>query len=365
MTATPLDTPTDAFYRRVFDQAGMAMVAANPEGRIVGWNHAAYRMFGARTEDMIGSDWWDIVPQEQRDEARHAAARSFEHGETTEFSFEMRDHHGVSRRLAAIVTPIDSQTGERIGTLAVVRDITNRVVLEKRLAQHSKMAALGEMAGALSHHFNNILGGVVTSVDFALASKDPALVLRVLEKTAQALTRATGLVDNLLAFAEGGYRDANLSELGEVVIELVRRTEERVRGSNVHLDVDVKPIPIIEVPRGAMHTVLNNLVDNAIEAMPDGGTLGIATDFNDQQIMVRVSDTGCGLDDETVTRIFEPFYSTKERGSAGRVLSRGLGLAVAHGILKVLHGSIHVMSAVGEGTEFEIRLPVKRPVPAA
>ncbi|HRX85876.1 MAG TPA: PAS domain S-box protein [Phycisphaerae bacterium] len=365
MSGPPVESPTDAFYRRVFDQAGMAMVAANADGRIIGWNHAAYRMFGARAEDMLGTEWWDIVPQEQREQARKAGANALTHGETTEFTFEARDHHGVSRRVAAIITPVDAPSGDRIGALAVIRDISNRVVLERRLAQQSKMAALGEMAGALSHHFNNILGGVVTSVDFALASKDPALVLRVLEKTAQALTRATGLVDNLLAFAEGGYRDANLGELGEVVIDLVRRTEERLRDSNIRFDVDVKPIPIIEVPRAAMLTVLSNLVDNAVEAMPGGGVLRISTDFNDQNVMVRVGDTGCGLDEETVTRIFEPFYSTKDRIASGHSLNRGLGLAVAHGILKVLHGSIHVMSAVGEGTEFEVRLPVARPVPSA
>lgn len=358
------DTPDNAFYRRVFDQAGMAMVAANSDGRIVGWNHAAVRVFGARVEEMLGVDWCTVIPQEFRDQARRAAAESMQQGETAEFTFVMHDDHRANRHLAAIVTPIASESGARIGLLAVIRDISNRAALEKRLAQQSKMAALGEMAGALSHHFNNILGGVVTSVDFALASQDPALVMRVMEKTAHALTRATALVDNLLAFAEGGYRDANLGELGEVVIELVRKLEARLVGSSIRLEADVRPIPIVEVPRGAMLTVLSNLTDNAIEAMPNGGVLRIATEHISPWAVVRVGDSGCGLDDETVTRIFEPFYSTKERSGAGRTLNRGLGLAVAHGILKVLNGAIHVTSTVGVGTEFEVRLPAPVEKPA-
>jgi PAS domain S-box-containing protein len=349
----------DVFYRRLFDQAGMAMVAADTEGRIVGWNHSAVRMFGAGAEEMLGSPWWRIVPVENREEAKAANQAGVNRGATTEFSFIARDEHGASRKLAAIVTPISGSAGERIGALALVRDISNRMVLEQRLAQQSKMVALGEMAGAISHHFNNILGGVVTSVDFALSSRDPGLMQRVMEKTAQALTRASGLVESLLAFAQGDYRDANLGDLGEVVIELVRQIEDSPSRPNIRLEVDLQAMPAVEVPRTAMLTVLRNLTDNAAEAMPDGGVLRIAADCTDGWARVRITDTGCGLDEESLTRIFEPFYSTKVRAGAGGTPSRGLGLAVAHGVLKVLQGNIHVQSTLDEGTQFEIRIPVK------
>ncbi|MCB9851031.1 MAG: PAS domain S-box protein [Phycisphaerales bacterium] len=357
MSSTPPEHATDGFYRRLFEQAGMAMVAADPDGRIIGWNHAAARMFGAGAEEMVGADWWHVVPNEQREELRSAARASLDRGETTEFNFASHDEHGAVRQLAVIVTPIVA-SGERVGVLAVARDISNRVLLQKQLTQQSKMASLGEMAGALSHHFNNILGGVVTSVDFALASRDPNVQRRVMEKTAQALTRATSLVENLLAFAEGDYRDANLGEIGEVVIELARVVENRLRGSNITLIVDIQPMPIIEVPRNAMLNVLTNLADNAIEAMPEGGTLRIAGGQDGDYVVIRVADTGCGLDEQALTRIFEPFYSTKRPLGSSESMSRGLGLAVAHGILKVLHGTIHVTSTVGVGTELIVRLPV-------
>jgi PAS domain S-box-containing protein len=350
-------TELATYHRLLFEQAGMAMVAADTDGRITAWNHAASRMFGAGGGEMVNTDWAMLIPVGDRKQAQELLDGCLLRGEPAEFEFSLRDERGASRRLAAIVTPASDSDGRRIGGLACVRDITNRVVLENRLAQQSKMAALGEMAGALSHHFNNILGGVVTSVDFALASRDPGVVLRVLENTAAALPRATRLVENLLAFAEGDYRDASLCELAEAVIQLIEQTEPRLKGTQIDLKVAMENIPVVEVPRSAFLTVLTNLVDNAIEAMPDGGVLSIGVTTSGNQAVVTVGDSGVGLDEETLTRIFEPFYSTKNRGDKSQ-LSRGLGLAVAHGILKVLSGTVHVTSTLGQGTIFEVRLPL-------
>jgi PAS domain S-box-containing protein len=350
---------SDALRRLLFDQAGTAMVAADLTGRINAWNHAAALMFGAGANEMIGANWTSIVPLEERAEAEVMMARSLREGESSELEFAFRDERGESRRLAAIITPIADAQGERIGGLACVRDITNRMILIERLAQQSKMAALGEMAGALAHHFNNILGGVVTSVDFALASGNPDILGRVLEKTAAALSRATELVENLLAFAEGDFRDASLSDLSEVMVEIVEGLDQRLRGTEIGVQLDVRSIPVVEVPRSQVLTVVSNLIDNAIEAMPEGGTLTVSLGADDANAIITIGDTGHGLDTEAMGRIFEPFFSTKGRSATGRS-SRGLGLAVAHGVLKVLRGDIRVKSTLGEGTTFEVRLPLRR-----
>lgn len=349
---------SDAYFRLLFEQAGMAMVAADLDGKIVACNDSACRMFDV--PEMVGTDWTELVPVDERERAEGLLAECIEAGKADEFEFSVRDERGRSRRLAVVVTPIIAADGRRGGGLACVRDITNRMVLQQRLAQQSKMAALGEMAGALSHHFNNILGGVVMSVDFAMASGDPNVMARVMEKTATALSRATGLVENLLAFAQGDFRDATVAELGEVLLDLIAQTEPKLRDTSINLEVDLKEIPVVEVPRSATLTVLNNLVDNGIEAMPRGGTLSLSVERREEDVIISIGDTGCGLDEESLTRIFEPFFSTKGREGEG-TMNHGLGLAVAHGILKVLRGSVHVTSTVGEGTIFEVRLPLKGP----
>ncbi len=332
------------------------MVAADHEGRITAWNHAAQRIFGASAAEMLGSDWELLIPLEEREHASELMRECLSGGELAEFEFAMRDELGNRRRLAATITPVAKVDGLPLGGLACVRDITNRMVLQEKLAYQSKMAALGEMAGAMSHHFNNILGGIVTSVDFALESRNPDVLARVLSTTAETLNRSTELVSNLLAFAEGDFRDASFCELGEVVIDIVKETQARVQGKGISLESRIDLIPVMPVPRSAMMTTLRNLIDNAIEAMPEGGELSIAMSDGGDSARIVIADTGYGLSEEAISRIFEPFYTTK-RSDSDPAFSRGLGLAVAHGILKVLHGSFTVNSSLGNGAEFLVTLP--------
>ncbi|NOX59226.1 MAG: PAS domain S-box protein [Planctomycetes bacterium] len=363
MNDTKHDSHPEAFHRLLFNQAGMAMVAADRDGHITAWNRAAQRMFGAASEVMVGSHWTSLIPLEEREGASKMLSDCLNHDEVAEFEFSMRDEHGTRQQLAAIVTPIAEVEGKTLGGLACVRDITNRLILRERLAHQTKMAALGEMAGALAHHFNNILGGIVTSVDFALASDNPDVLARVLEQTATALGRPTDLVNNLLAFAEGDFRDASRCEFGEAVIDVVVETEKRLLGSRIQLNIEIDAIPVMSVPRTAAMTMLRNLVENAIESMPEGGELTITLKDKNDHAELRVGDTGSGLDDETISRIFEPFFTTKRTGN-DPAFSRGLGLAVAHGILKVLHGAISVSSSEGHGSDFLVTLPYQENDPS-
>ena len=194
------------------------MIAADLHGHITAWNLAAARLFGAGELEMMGASWDSIVPIEDRERATAMFEASLTQGKASEFEFSLRNEHGAERRLAVVVTPVADPDGKRIGGMACVRDITNRMILQEQLSQQTKMASLGEMAGAISHHFNNILGGIVTSIDFALASADPDMMEKVLAKTAQALPRATELIRSLLAFAEGDYQESGMCDLGLVLI---------------------------------------------------------------------------------------------------------------------------------------------------
>ena len=345
------------FFRLLFEQAGAAMVAVDLNGSIVAWNHASVRMFGAGAAEMIGTDWTHLIPADAREQVTEVLERALHTGALQEFEFSLRNPKGDPRRLAVIVTPLATHDGTRVGAIMCVRDITNRVVLQDRLSQQMKMAALGELAGAFSHQFNNILGGMVTSIDFALASGDYAIMQSVMEKSQTALARAGHLVERLLTFAEGDFRDAGLCDLGELVCHHVDRLEARLAGTNITVNARIEAIRTIEVPATQTGILLQNLIDNAIEAMPDGGTIAIELVPEDAWAVLRVADTGVGMPDKARQRIFEPFFSTKRSGETDKS-SRGLGLAVVHGIVKVLGGSIEVRSRPGGGTVFEVRLPL-------
>ncbi|RJP30649.1 MAG: PAS domain S-box protein [Phycisphaerales bacterium] len=346
----------------MFNSAGVGMIATDRELRIRAWNPAAMRIFGASAAQMTGTDVASIVPQPRRQLARRLLNRALELGETNELEFQQRDERGESRELAIAITPIASDQGQTFGALICVRDITRRVRAVSALHESEKMVALGEMAGAVSHHFNNILGGVVTSVDFALAGDDDAVARQVLEKTARALARATQLMRGLLAFAEGNLSHQDQCDFSELLINLTDRTERRIANRGIVVTLELPHLPVMSVPRDALENVIENLVQNAISAMPHGGTLTIAGACHGDTLRIQVRDSGFGMTPQELQRCFEPFYRVAGNRSADPpTQARGLGLAVAFGIVRNLGGSITARSEPDRGSCFEVTIPRSLP----
>ncbi|MHC4696750.1 MAG: two-component system sensor histidine kinase NtrB [Planctomycetota bacterium] len=348
---------TEAYYRQLCEHIGVALIATDADLSIRAWNLAAARMFGAASDRMIGTPVISVIPQNSREEGERILKRPMATGETFQFEFQYRDDQGRERELMGTIAPVVSESGERVGASICIRDITRRMTLQDEVNQSRKMASLGELAGAMAHHFNNILGGVITSVDYANESGDPAVLRRVTRKIGRALQRAATLVNGLLAFAEGDRRADDLSDFTEVVNDVADEFERATERRGIELILDMPQLPVLSVVRSQVHTILHNIVQNAIEAMPDGGTLRIDVSLEDKSLITRVSDTGCGLDEAARVRIFEPFWSTKGMISTDTGEGTGLGLAIAHGLVQMLGGSIRVTSELKKGSCFTVILP--------
>ena len=352
-------TDGESYYHDVCDQIGVALITTNSQLNIRSWNAAAGRMFGAGGGQMRGAPILSIIPADHRSAADRMLHRALEHGEGSEFEFEHRDTAGQRREFAVAVAPIIAASGQRIGASLCVRDITRRIHLQTELDESRKMAALGEMAGAIAHHFNNVLGGIVTSIDFAIDSQDPALTQRVLHQVSKALMRTTSLVNGLLAFAEGGPRGDDLADLTEVLNEIADETEMIAAGHGIAFSMSLPSMPVTAVPKTHLLTVFRNIIQNAIEAMPDGGSIRIAAEsVGAESVAICVSDTGCGMDESTRSRMFEPFWTTKGVLSVAGGRSTGLGLAIAHGIIQRLGGGITVQSEPSKGTTLTVTIPL-------
>ncbi len=345
---------SDAFYRHFCEHAGIALISTDRNLIIQTWNSAASRMFGASAANMIGSPFESAIPHEDRVEGERLMHEAIESGIVVNFEFKHRDAYGRSRTLIATFSTIASDQGHTIGALACIRDITRRINLEADLAQRNKMASLGQMAGTLAHHFNNILGGAVTSIDFALSTDDPSLQTRALRQTGDALARMTTLVDALVAFAEGDVKHHDQCDLTEAIIEVLDHIESEMVAANITLEVNLGQVPITPVPRAQLVTVLENVFHNAADALPVGGTVAIDSFVDHNIVTVTIRDNGCGMTDDECGHIFEPFFSTKNL-DANLTRHPGLGLAVAHGILHVLGHTIDIESSLGEGTTVTIR----------
>ena len=345
----------DQHYRLMCEHAGLALISTDRDLCIKTWNAAASHMFGGSAASAVGSSLITVIPKEDRARGELLIHQTIADGAICNFEFKHRDDRGRPRNLIATISPVVDDDGARVGVLACVRDITRRITLETELVQRNKMASLGRMAGALAHQFNNILGGVVTRVDFALTTDNPDFQSRTLRQTGDALGRATRIIEALVAFAEGDVRHQDLSDLTEVVIEAAEDIEPEFSRKRINLELELNAVPVTPVPHAQMRTVLEIILNNAAEAMPDGGIIAIKAGVVRGGVDLIISDTGCGMDEETCQRVFEPFYTTKGRG-LGSEQHAGLGLAIAHGVLQVLGHSINVSSVPGEGTTVAIRM---------
>ncbi|NOT02779.1 MAG: PAS domain S-box protein, partial [Phycisphaerales bacterium] len=242
-TAKSPTTVTDEFFRHACAHAGLAMITVDRSLRIRSWNAAAAHMFGAAAANVMGMNISGAIPMEARARGESLIRAAVWRAETNSMEFKHRDELGRPRSLIATFSPILDDVGGHLGALAVVRDITRRISLETELAHRHKMAALGEMAGALSHHFNNILGGIVTSVDFALTTDSPDLHKRTLQQGGVALGRAIKLIDSLLKFAEGDFRHADECDLTECILAVMEYMEPELRKARITLNLQLERLP--------------------------------------------------------------------------------------------------------------------------
>lgn len=326
------------------------MISTDADLSIRAWNGAAATMFGASRSGLTGASIGSVIPVEGRETAERLIRETISGHSGHSFDFQHRDAQGNPRTLAVTVSPIIDDDGVGRGALACFRDITHPISVESEMGLQNKMASLYRMAGALAHHLNNILGGAVTSVDYALAMDDPNLQNRALVQTSEALARASKLIDSLLAFAEGDQRHQEECDLREIILSVVEYMEPEMAARNVKLELDLETVPETRVPLAQIITVLENILHNTIDAMPDGGTATVRMSAVDGVVTLSITDTGCGMAPGELPKAFDPFYSTKSRDGMDFEHHPGLGLTVAHGILQGLGHSISIESKLGEST---------------
>jgi signal transduction histidine kinase len=213
----------------------------------------------------------------------------------------------------------------------------------------------------VAHHYNNLLCCIATSLEYAINMNTLSAMRRALQRTADAVARATHITQQLLAFAQADHRDGDLSDFAEVVLGFCDEHEERLARLHIKLIAEWQVIPPVPVRRDQAFIVLNNIVDNAVEAMPSGGTLTLALARRDEDsVSLSIADSGPGIDPKHMERVFEPFFTTKGALGAGTGRNAGMGLAVAHGLVGEMHGTITASNIPGAGARFDIVLPVHR-----
>ncbi len=278
----------------------------------------------------------------------------------------------------AVISPIRSPEGEIVSYVAVKRDITEHVRLAEHVQQAQRVESIGRLAAGVAHDFNNMLSPILGYADLLLTqfpASDPRR--NQLEQIRAAAESSRDLVGQLLAFSRKQVLSVKPLDLGRIVTELAEMLRRTI-GETVRIVVNVDTEPAaVEADPAQIELVLMNLAMNARDAMPDGGTLTMAVtdaviagrsspEHPDLEpghyVLLAVTDTGVGMDEQTCAHVFEPFFTTKPRGQG-----TGLGLATVHGIVNQHGGRIYATSRAGAGTTFSIYLPtcVGKPLHAA
>ncbi len=348
------------YYRHLFNDSPLAIIGADNQGIIVSWNRSAEAMFRLEPSQMLGRHLEEIVSAPQRPLLHKALEEAVISQQVADFEVGQSDEHGREQILAGVITPIMDDKNQILGLAAWFRDITQRKNLENQLAQTEKIASLGTLASGVAHHFNNIMGGVATFVDFALNSDNPQSSRRALQMTAEAANRVAHITESLLTYAEKNARQIDMSDLTEVLLTFAHLVEKPLAEKNIKLELHLRGVPIMEVPGSRMYQVLGNLLDNAEYAQSDGGAVSIELQRQNDDLVLSFTDDGCGIEPKDLPHIFEPFYTTRGVTGGGDQSCVGLGLSVVHGVVRELGGVIDVSSRLGKGTTFNIRFPLNK-----
>jgi PAS domain S-box-containing protein len=353
----------------LLDKSQDAILVRDLEQRVVYWNKSAERQYGWTAAEALGRSVADLI-YDDGEELDAATAATLSRGEWVG-ELRQRNKDGRPVFVEGRWTLVRDDDGAPKAILAVTTDLTERKKLEfaeEQLRQAQKMEAVGSLAGGIAHDFNNLLSVILSYASLIIDDLKPSDPIRDdLMEVRKAGLRATELTRQLLAFSRKQILQPTVLDPNQVIAG-VEKMLRRVLGANVQLSLATSPhVGRVHADAGQLDQVLMNLVVNARDAMPDGGTITIETSdvvideanaaahgagSTGSYVVLAVTDTGLGMDHTTQQRIFEPFFTTKEKGKG-----TGLGLSTVYGIVQQSGGHIVVHSELGHGTSFRIYLP--------
>ncbi|GEM_PF-423399 len=348
---------------------GDGVIATDTTGSIVLLNRVAENLTGWKQEEAVGkplADVFHIINEKTREQCENPVEKALRTGQ----NISLANHtvliakDGAERPIADSGSPIYDRDSRIIGVVLVFRDMTEELQREAELLRASKLESIGLLAGGIAHDFNNILTAILGNVSLAkrLVSSEHAAYRR-LSETEQATMRARDLTQQLLTFARGGAPIKKTAAIGALLQEAVPFA---LAGSNVQSELRIpEHLWLTDIDEGQINQVLHNLILNARQAMPIGGQISVRAEnivFSEDTriqgarlpagnyIKITVSDSGVGIPEDYISRIFDPYFTTKQKGS-------GLGLATSYSIVKNHGGFIFVESKPGSGTTFELYFP--------
>ncbi|MGM0444003.1 MAG: PAS domain S-box protein [Fibrobacterota bacterium] len=349
----------------LINEAPLAIITLDTEARVIGWNPAAEKLFGWTEQEVRGAKN-PIVPPQQQEEFQKDFKTIMKGIPGTSFNIiqSCKDGSGVHVNITSI--PLYGADGTVQEVVGIITDITENIRLQEQINRTQRLDSLGIIAGGIAHDFNNLLSGIYGLTEISREESDNAFVRENLSHTLQTIKRARSLTGQLLTFSRGGTPVRTPSDIRAMLREV---THFALSGSGVQTNFAIDPnLPRAMADVNQISQVMENMVINARQAMEGKGTLRITADTEElcgdneaalppgTYLCITLEDTGCGIPQEKLAHIFDPFFSTKKSG-------HGLGLSTCYSIIKQHGGAISAASRENRGTTFSIRIPAHRQSP--
>ena len=347
------------FNENIVESINVGVLAIDMEDRIESWNSQMEVMYALPRWQALTRPVAEVLPEAFVEEFYRVRQTPGIHNL---YKFRLSTPAGEYRTVNVAIAPLVTRKFSVIGRLIIMDDITERVELEAQLSQADKLSSIGLLAAGVAHEVNTPLA-VISSYAQMLAKQlqgDPQKTA-LMEKITRQTFRASEIVNNLLNFSRTSGTEFTEVDVNRIIQDTLALLEHQFKTARVQVEDELRQqLPLISGNAGRLQQVFLNLFLNARDAMPNGGKLRVATS-NGDGVSVAVSDTGTGISQEHIQRIYDPFFTTKNAPREGQPnRGTGLGLAVTYGIIQEHAGKIRVESRPGQGTTFYLDFPLMR-----
>jgi len=357
---------TNDFLMNLIDSSVDGIIVTNMKGNILLFNKGAENLLGYRSEEVvekmnIRSIYSPGVAKEVMEKLKSPDFGGV--GKLTSFPIFHRRKDGEMIEGDLSASLIYDEKGNEIASVGIFKDLRERSKMERELReiqqallQSEKLAAMGRLTSQIAHELNNPIYGIMNTLELLKTEIPPeSKRRRILDLSLSEIQRLSEMLRNMLSFSKPEEEKRRPIKIDELIEGILLVMEKQMRESNIQVEISFNPdIPEIMASTNQMRQVMLNILKNAKEAMPKGGTLTVRTSREDNRVLIHIQDTGMGVPEEIRDKIFEAFFTTKQK-----VKGVGLGLSVCYGIIKDHGGDIKVESEEGKGTTFIISLPVE------
>jgi len=338
------------YSENIIESLTVGVAVLDQNGRVIGWNRVLEDHFARRKEEVIGDSLMHVMGSDNF-AALFPPDTQQDYHLLSEISIDMPS--GEKKIFDIAKTPLLDNRLNPYGTIIVFEDITDKIRLQQQLVTSEKLASIGLLSAGVAHEINTPLTGISSYVQMLQKKISDTHFAQILEKIESQTDRVSRIIKNLLNFARNpsdiAFHRVSLKDSLQEIISLI---DYKLKTMNIELQLNLAPVKLIWAQGERLQQVFINIILNAIDAMPHGGTLRIDLTEGESEVHVKITDSGTGIKEQHLPHIFDPFFTTKGLGKG-----TGLGLSIAYAIINEHEGRIDVQSEAGKGTSFIISIP--------